>query len=418
MGNGGRKIGKKESDKANHNAMIKIQYRMQLFALAFFPLLSISVAYGDEWVVDATVAQDLFYDDNVTMTEEPRGSFAYKIIPVVNLLHRTEVSEIRAAASYGTQVYDKFDALNQDIQKYDVTGNYLTERSQWGLAANYNVAPARDTAEEDSGVFASAAQKTSWSIGPSISYRLTELDNLILSQSYSETRYSSGNFSDNQSLLIDLAWQRQWAERYSSSLRVYYLSDDFENQGGLNVSQTNNETYGADVAGTYLISERWDVDGSVGIRRTDTEFYLTTDGLSLVNRSSSFGFLFDFGARFHGERLSAQLRFNRSLVPTAQGQLNQQTRAEASLQYELTPHLAADVGASYQISEPVGDEINIRRDNMNFQSSLRWRIFRDWTVVGSYRFRYQDSESRQQAVDSNLFMLAINYNWQGLSFSR
>jgi hypothetical protein len=389
-----------------------------------------SVVHGAEWSINTAVKQDLSYDDNVFMTEDKEGSMAYKIIPVLNFLHKTDVSEVKAYASYGTQYYEGVAGLNQDLQDYGVNGNYSTERATWVLASNFNVAPARNTAVQDSGIFASTAQKTSWSIAPSFSYKLTELDSLQLSPSYSETTYSTNEFSSNKNQNINLGWQRQWTKRYINVISVFYLHNEFgnsnqitgRNQVRINPGISGNggtyDSYGVNFSNKYLWSEKWELNGVIGVQQTASE---TSSFIGLVQKSSSVGFLTDSNISYKGENLSAQLFLQRSLVPSSQGQLQDLSSVGLNINYKITERIWADFSSGYQLSKFEATSTRARnntsRQNINLNPSINWNITRDWTLSGSYRYRIQLSEN-QDAVDSNLFMLSVNYNWQGLSFSR
>ena len=404
--------------------------RVKSFLFVILNLSSPSFVYAAEWSIKSSVKQDLFYDDNVSMTENKEGSMAYKIIPVVNFLHRTDVSEVRAHASYGTQYYADVAGLNQDLQNYGVNGNYSTERFTWGLAANLNIAPARNTAVQDSGNFASTAQRTSWSIAPSISYKLTELDSLSLSPSYSETSYSTNEFSGNKNQNINLAWQRQWTERFSNSISVFYLHNEFGNSNQLTENNeaftipraTGNNggtynSYGLNFSTAYLWSEKWGVNGSAGIQKTESEIGTL---LGFVQKSSSLGFLTNSNVSYKGESISTQFYVNSSLVPSSQGQLQQQIGVGLNINDKITEKISADFSTASQLSKSATSSINDQptRHNINVRPSLNWNMTPDWTLSGSYRYRIQLSDDQDGAVDSNLFMLSVNYNWQGLSLSR
>jgi hypothetical protein len=201
-----------------------------------FPIVSLCILFpgilqGAEWSLKGSLDQSLGYDDNVRMLSKdspflgPRGSFKYRIIPVLTFLHKTEVSEIQADASYGTQIYTDIPQFNQDIQNYNLSGLYKTARFDWGLSTNLSVTPARNTAALNSGNFNTNSDRTSWSVSPSVSYKIDELNSIILSPSYSATSFTSSgssqtnsgtpnpnNFRNNTSTYVGLAWQRLYKQ--------------------------------------------------------------------------------------------------------------------------------------------------------------------------------------------------------------
>lgn len=377
-------------------------------------LLFSSTCYADQWAIDGKIRQEFAYDDNVRMSESPKGSVEYKLTPVLNLSHKTETSLIYINTSYGIQRYLAMSDLDRAIQNHKVGANYLTEKSNWSIVASMNIAPSRNTAVEDSGNFNSNSQKTTFSIIPSVSYYLTELDVLKLNTHYSQTTYSTTDFSNNLSYSIGLDWQRQWTERYSSSVNLSYSSFQSSNTN-LN-TKLDSGTYNINVSSTYFLTEQWKLFAVIGGRVTFSENSFAGNGI----KSQSKGFLIDSGVSYKGESSFSQLSFNRSLMPSSQGQLQEQNKLNLNLSYQFTEHLSALLTASYQLTNrsATNGEKNSRK-NVILQPSINWHFLQDWTMSGSYRYRSQKSTgSQNKDVASNLFMLTINYNWDGLSLSR
>lgn len=389
-------------------------------------MLSPGLSQAAEWSLAGKVKQSLGYDDNVRMREDAQGSFEYKIIPELTFLHKTDVSEIQANASYGTQIYTEIPQFNQDIQRYGLGGLYKTERFDWGLSTGFTVTPSRNTALQDSSFngFNTNSSKQTWSVSPSLSYKIDELNSLVLTPAYSETTFTdtssgddSSTFRNNNSTNVNLAWQRLWTERYSSVVSFFY--SNFDSQRGNNqgsATQTTNDSVGINFSNTYAWSENWELMGTVGARHAET----SNSGVS----SSSFGFLANIGVNYTGESFSSGINFRRSLVPSNQGQLQEQTSLGLDFNYNIVERLTANLAAGFQQSTQVNSIDQRTRENITIEPSINWQITPEWTFIGSYRYRTrsqdggQDSASSNTTADSNLFMLTINYNWQGLSISR
>ncbi|MCK4493950.1 MAG: hypothetical protein KAU26_07825, partial [Methylococcales bacterium] len=110
----------------------------------------------------------------------------------------------------------------------------------------------------------------------------------------------------------------------------------------------------------------------------------------------------------------------RSLVPSAQGNLNEQDRLTLDMYYTFTQRLSSSFSASYQRSQSIASGSNEMaiRENIMFSPTLNWAITPEWKLSMSYRYQLQSREHREIVTDSNASMLNINYNWQGLSISR
>jgi hypothetical protein len=395
--------------------------------LAFAGLLLPGLSYAAEWSLKGSVDQSLGYDDNVRMQITPQGSFKYMIVPVLTFLHKTDVSEIHANATYGTQVYTDIPQFDQDIQHYGLGGLYKTERFDWGLNSSFSSTPSRNTAVQDSGVFNNNSNRNTWSVSPSVSYKIDEINSLILSPTYTETTYSgsgssnitSGNnaFRNNKTTNINLAWQRLWTERYSSTASLFYSNSNFQggNNGGSGAS-SSFDSVGINLSNAYSWSENWKLDGTVGVRHTESK----NRGVS----SSSVGFLANIAVNYTGESFSSGIHFSRSLIPSSLGQLQEQTGVGLHFNYSIAERLSASFTTSYQQSTLVNAVNQGTRENITLQPSINWQMAPEWTISGSYRYRTQNStrainnDPVDITVDSNLFLLSINYNWQGLTLSR
>jgi outer membrane protein assembly factor BamA len=375
------------------------------------------INYAAEWSIDAQLDQNLSYVDNVRMSIIPEGSIKYVLTPVINFRYATETASLQLSSSYGQQNYLNIKGLDSSLQNYSLNSSYLTSRANWGLAANVNVAPSRNTAVQDSGNFASNAQKITESITPSLSYQFTERDSLNLSINYTQTDYSTADLSGNQSQSMNVGWQKQWTPRYSNGLNLSYSSVHFDNTATTTGVNQNSQTdsYSLNLATTYLYSEIWRVNASLGGR--------FTQALSAASTTWSAGFLLNASLNYTGEKLSAQLNVNRSLMPSSSGQLQEQTGVNLTLNYPYTEKLSAVLSTSYQQSNTTANQQQSQRNNLMLQPTINWQFSPDWKLSAYYQYTYQTNSTQSddqlnQQVNANVFTLSIHYNGQGWRISR
>jgi len=389
---------------------------MKSLLCIFFSIIFLPLAKAAEWKIDAAVKQNISFDDNVRMREKAKGSFIYQLAPSVNFSYKTDVSGIDARVDYGIQRYLSIKELDRDSQRYNLKGYYLTQRSYWGLNLFLGMEPTRNSAEQDSGDFGSDAEKLTRSIAPVFSYSLTEIDTLTLSASYLETSFSTDDFSDYENSNINLTWEHQWTTRYSNSLSIFYSSFDSISLNDDLTQETSSKSYGVNLSSTYWWSENLQVLSTWGIRMTASKNTFANNLL----KEESFGFLSDTVIKYKGENYLLTFNLNRSLAPSSRGQLNEQNKIGLSLNYDINERLFTRIQGNYQTSESASsnaDETRIRT-NLSLQSSLNWKMARDWTISANYRYQQQDRDVENSKAASNLFMLSINYNWQGLSVAR
>ena len=286
-------------------------------------------------------------------------------------------------------------------------------------------------------IFPQRPKETTWSVSPTMSYKLSETDSLFLSPSYSESSFDNtsnapgstvNSFSNNINKSVNLGWQRVWTERYNTNLSFFYSNLEFEQSGGgvILIPNTNipivldpgtgffgsNDNYGFNFSNNYRWSDNWNFTGSVGFRHSES-----SGGLQ---NSSSSGFLANIGAHYNAENYDAGLTFSRSIVPSNFGQLQELTGTTLHFNYKIDERLSAGLDMSYQDSTVVNAVDSLQRENIIVHPSVNWLLTKDWTLNASYRYRVQDINFTGQAIsaDSNLFLFSVNYRWPGLKVSR
>ena len=388
-------------------------------------LLLLGNVRAAEWSLKGNVNQSIGYDDNVEMLPTNlQGSFKYMIVPVLTFAHKTDYSEVSANAIYGTQVYTEIPELNQDIQNYSLSGVYKTKMIDWGLSSSYSITPTRNTAVQSSGVFNNNSSSNTWTISPSMSYKIDLVNSLILTPSYSETTFTDSGqavnsdsigFVDNTTFNVNLGWQRIWSERYVSTVSWFYFN--YEPQQKTNNSSSDQpqdsqfDSVGMNFSNDYKWSENWKLEGTVGFRHTESSF----NG----GNNSSLGFLTNVGVSYTDEKFSSGIYFNRSLIPSNQGQLQELSSVHLNMGYKILEQLSASFSAGYQDSTLIDSISPSSRANFVLEPSLNWQMSQDWTLSASYRYRSQEGDLQSNDFNngtavSNLFQISINYNWQGL----
>lgn len=393
----------------------------------FFIVLSFYLTSGQaaEYNVRATIDQDAFYDDNVRLSEDREGSFGYFLTPIVYFSRNTENLQIGVDASYGVQRYVDISDLDQEFQNYGIQTIYNTEKSIWAVEADFGITPLRNNAEQDSGDFGTTAETTTWSVAPSYSYQITERDQLTLAGIYLDRSISTADptadsLSDFTNYRVNLDWQRQWTERYSSVISVFYSR--FESMPTSIIgTETTGNTYGIDFSSAYSFQENWAIAGTIGGRITESKniFRVPIMPVGIMETredETTLGFLSDIAVNYSGERLVGSFFWTSSLEPSTQGQLNEQQSVGMNLAYRLTQRVNATFDTSYLVTESASSDDSDERENFNIRTAVDWQITPDWTMIGAYSYQRQESDT--ETADSNSFTLSINYNWPGLSISR
>ncbi len=373
-----------------------------------------SVAQATEWSLTSTLNPSVKYNDNVFLSEDAQASMHYALTPNVTVSRADE--NAAASLSAGYQI-DRYSSLSSDNDTENpfirFNSSYNTERSQYGLSASYTEATSRSTALEDSGDFTSQAINRTRSISPSYRYQLSERDSLMLNGLYSERLSSTIDFSDTETRSMSAGWQRQFSERLSAGLTATIAN--YKSDNALNLS-TDDDDYSLSTTFNYSWTELWDIGGSIGIRRLESERTTITTGLTESDNST--GSTFALSVMRTDDIDSYAFSLSRALTPSGTGDINESDRVSATWSRNFSDRLTANVVASYQQTTSVGlENFSEDRENINFSSSLRWQLESNLSLNFGYSYRKQSQDSRS-STDSNTVGVTLNYNWDGIRISR
>ncbi len=394
--------------------MSKHRSNNPIFALIMMTYaIHLPYANATEWRLNGNVKQDTGYDDNVRMQKQAQGSFEYLLTPQLSVARKEQDWDINANASYGLQQYTDIDGLDYSPQNYGAQSEYRTARTRWGLNASYADTLSRNNAVQDTGNFASASNQVKWAVSPSFSYLLTQRDSVTITAGYNKTAYSSSALSSSDGQSANMTWQRQWNERLTHNIGFAYTHYQF---GSLGNSSTA-DSYSLTAMLAYKLTQLWSIQGSLGGRVTES---LTESGQQALLQQISSGFLADLSFTYTGEQITSSLKLGRSLAPSSQGNLNEQTQLAWNAGYKLNKRWQAAIGTSYQMSKATSQNSLTNnsfnnRNNLTVTPNLNWLITPEWVAQLSYRYRQQDS---LYLAESNMLMLTLTYNWQGFSISR
>ena len=386
------------------------------------PILVSNTVSAAEWVFNAQADPKFKYDDNELLREDEIDDFSLNIDPTLSLSRSLENSTSEIRLGYRISRYQDLKELDKENPFASFNTTYSTERSTYGLNLNYAQRESRDIAEEDTADFSNISTTITKSISPSFSYRLTELDTISTSLSY-QTRTqsddsrnnnsilgSSSNLTDNETASLNLAWQHQYTERLNGGLSFTYVnyqaeSDTLDNQ---------YDSYSLGLTSQYQLSELWSVNGLLGARYLDSE---NKPVIGPETSDQSTGLDYSISTTREDELNSYTLSASRSLTPSSEGNVNQQDAYTITYRRNFTEKLTGNLSASYRKYRSANDLDSTETKFMDFSPSLSWKLAEDWSLVFGYRYRNVD-ESGGKNVDGNAFTFNIDYNWNGIRFSR
>jgi hypothetical protein len=371
----------------------------------------VPTAQAAEWSITGTLNPSAKYDDNVFMSENETSSFQYSVSPTAIFSRKQDNNNATLNLGYDISRYRSLSSLDRQNPFVRFSSGYQTERSDWGLGAGYVKNSSRNSAVEDTGDFQTESTATTKTLSPSYQYKLTERDNVSLGGSYSKKTFSTTDFSDNKTLSLNTGWTRQFSERMSGGLN---FSVSNSQSTGLLVS-TDYDNYNLSTSLNYDLSELWQISGSIGVRRLNSE--QMSNGGNTVENSSS-GLSLDINANRKTEIGALSVGLSRSVSPSSTGDVNETDRLTFSWSRNLTERVSTSLTTSYQQTSSALENTTEKRENISFSPAISWQLERNLGLNLAYNYRQQKQSQLNSNVSSNALILSLNYDWDGLRASR
>lgn len=368
--------------------------------------------HAAEWSLSGSINPSLKYDDNIFMRDENKlADYKSSMSPTLKGVYKLENAETSVSAGYVIDRYETSRQLDQENPFARLNTQYQTERSNWGLGLGYVESSSRSDAEADSGNFETDSITTTKSFSPSYSFQVTELDSLSVNGSYIDRSYSTTDFSNSKSRSLSTSWQHQFTERLNGGLSLSASNNKSDGVG----LQTDDDTYNLSLTSKYDLSEVWAINGSVGIRRLNSE---QTDTFGFIDKNTSSGATLSFNVSYKHEVDTASLSLSRSVLPSSTGDVNEQDRLSIQWSRQLTDRFSTSIYGSIQSTSSASDNGSEKRDNINLSPAINWKMSPDTTISLSYNYRQQKESEANTNASSNAVMLTLNYNWDGFTASR
>lgn len=391
--------------------------------LTFTPALFIYVLYAPltlsaEYLIDAELSPTLKYDDNVLLREDEDGSFFTVISPTLLLSRQTENTSFGIETGYKVERYTSLSDLDRQDPFAFFNGSVNTEKSTFGIRGGYSERAQRSIAEEDAGQFGSDSTVKTTELAPSFKYQISDKDFVYTDLSYQDREYDSADsgvgqinsLADNETIGLTAGWERIFSERLTAGMALSYVTYEADADN----FQSDYDSYSAFLTATYRMTERWSLTGRGGYTRLESERSIMQGP---VLDDTTAGTQFGVVASYVGDYNLYSIEVARELNPSGEGVINEQDLIAFIWQRDISERLTAKLNASYQMTESAADFDNIDREYMVFSPSLSWLLRENLALDFGYQYRKVDGDTTAKA-DSNMVFMTLNYDWDGIRFSR
>ncbi|WP_009205892.1 porin family protein [Sulfuricella denitrificans] len=416
------------------------------FCSLLLSIFSSGAVVAAEWSIEPSISLREEYNDNIRFTASPHPSvWQSRLTPSVKLSSATEVSEVSGSAQMSINQYAGDPQVeNRNDLFFTLLTRFRSELNAWAMNASYK---QDSTAEErnTTGVVQVRTQRSVLGLSPSWTRTLTERSSVKLDYNFQDVKYGQINLNDYTYQQVGGTLSYQLSERDQVTVSANYsalkyaptsrlltgvtiisidpgiISLGSGTDASLNESSTRNIQVGA----THQFSETLNGSLSVGRRSTVSSVNHTcTSCYTIVGTPIS---TFTSETSGSGSSFSATLEktfdaatvsgfASRETNPSGSG-LVETDRVGVSLNKSLTEKLTAAVDVASYHTKYISLASPSSR-YYTFDPRLNWRFTEWWTLDAGYRYQRYESEAVANTTTSNAVYLNLAYNWPKMAVSR
>ena len=395
-----------------------------LFLSGMVMLFNSYIATAAEWSITPKVSFGGEYDDNFHFTTAgDDGVTGSSVAPEINF-NRAEPD---GAVSIGAQLkyiqYDNKEVSGTAVQYLTLKSDHKTQRSQWRLngvlksdttqtTITDNSVPGDDeTAPQDvdAGLIEVSVRRHQLNLEPSWRYALSKITSMTLGYGLTDVFYSNAEGTD----LVDYRSHRV-------NTRINHQVDEKNTLGitaqfsRFRAPDSDSETDNLSLAATIDHKFLQDLKGNVSLG------YRETTTTSATDEDKSDGVVLNIGlSKQQTQITSYNISLKRDIRSSGAGTEVQSDSLTIRLNHKMTPRLSTSLSVNAFDNETLGGDVSsVDRIYYSIEPGLQWAITRDWTINGSYAYRWQKRDIEALAAESNAVFVSLNYIWPKISASR
>lgn len=220
------------------------------------------------------------------------------------------------------------------------------------------------------------------------------------------------------------------SQRYRIELDAHYLQANFDQQvpGAQNdfselgagaafgfLTSQRSTLYFRALGSEYETSEKTDAIG--GEFEWNTQYSETSRAYirlgaqetSPENGPSDTNIIAGAGGQWASQRNTLFLDLTRTVGPVSAGTVVQRYQLRLRLDHDISPRFAVRAGARLSQDEETQEGTYPTRKYATGELGFEWRWLRQWSLVGTYNYRWQEYADEPTNRDSNTFLFGIVY---------
>jgi len=249
-----------------------------------------------------------------------------------------------------------------------------------------------DPSEGDSGLFVTRNRREFFRIAPSFGYDLSQRYRLELDAHYLQANFDNqvpGAQNDFSEFGAGAAFGMLTSQRST----VYFRALGFQYE-----TSEKTDAFGGEVEWDTQLSETSRTYIRVGAQQTSPE-----------NGPSDSNFIAGAGGQWASQRNTVFLDLTRSVGPVSAGTVVERYQLRLRLDHDVSPRFAVRAGARLSRDEQTQEGTYPTRKYATGELGFEWRWMRQWSLVGTYNYRWQEYADEPTDRDANSFLFAIVY---------
>jgi hypothetical protein len=380
-------------------------------------------AYSQQWNFEPVVRLTAEYNDNRELTPDDTAkidSSALTIDANGRFVRRAQSGEVRFAPRVRSKIYseDLFENTNDVFLDFYAAKNL--ERSDYGLQARFSQEdvltaelddPDFDNPDVnkpvnlDTGRIRIGTERESLIFSPFFKHEWTETVGFGIDADYIDVTYDETEraFTDYTYASLGTELSFRISDRSTWSIRI--IGSDYEAEEG-NV-RSESQTIGASLEFRHQFSSTMEGQVSVGYEDVDSD---VMSGGATVSDSNGVT-VFSAGITKRGDISRVVVDASQRVDPGGSGFLQERTQLRFRYTRQLSPKMYGNFDARVQTTEEVSPDPFVQRDRdyQRYGAGLEWRLSRQWSVRGDYRFTAQEFDGTPGSASSNEAAISFVY---------
>jgi opacity protein-like surface antigen len=350
------------------------------------------LAVAADWSLVPSVTQKSEFNSNLNYTPTtPLSDYRFSLMPAAEFTYTTEASQLHGHLGFTGIHYLTHSELDHIDQNYQITAQRrITPRVNLTLNSSYISDTSLNEELLTSGLVINRAPRQSFTMGPGISYNLTERLLATASYNFNRVLYQAPQYTDYTNHQAGLNFT------YLLSNETTSLISNTIARESLYAGGNDFKSLGIYVGITHKFSERWDVSfmsgANISLFRFNTQvldssqfpFFITVK-TQRVDDSNVTPY-FNVSTNYRWTNLTMNANFSRNQSPSAYGAIYEVDQLNLALGYKFTERLSSSLGGNYSLSNQTSQTIASKYNYYSINSNLSYRITEKMSVSPGYSY--------------------------------